>query len=67
MSQRLPDSETKFAKTLILLAWEAGELSEAQAVAALQMPIVQARELRTAMIAAGVELQRLLSAGGAGK
>ena len=61
MNQKLTDNETKFAKVLILLAWEAGELSEARAVAALQMPTVRARELRRAMIETGVKLHEMLT------
>ena len=61
MNQRLPDNETKFAKILILLAWEAGELSQAQAVAALQMPTLQARGLRQEMIETGVKLHEILT------
>lgn len=39
----------------ILLAWEAGELSEGQAVAALGVNRVEARTLKADAVAAGVK------------
>lgn len=67
--EQLPENELKFANLLILLAWEAGELSEGQAIAALRMPRVQARGLKESMIQVGVKLQGLMAqnAGGASK
>jgi len=59
--KQLPENELKFANLLILIAWEAGELSEGQAVAALRMPRVQARELRESMIQVGVKLHKLMA------
>ena len=59
--KQLPGDELKFANLLILLAWGAGELSEGQAIAALQMPRVQARELKESMIQVGVKLHGLMA------
>lgn len=57
----LSGNQSKFAKLMILLAWEAGELSEAQAVAALQMQTVDVREMRANVIKTGVKLHEILT------
>lgn len=59
-TKEVPGDIAVIAKLMILLAWEAGELSEGQAVRALQMPRVAARELRARMIACGVKAAELL-------
>lgn len=59
--KQLPENELKFANLLILLAWEAGELSEGQAIAALRMSRVQARKLKESMIQVGVRLHELMA------
>lgn len=57
---KLPPNIEPLARLMILLAWEAGALSEGQAAKALQVPVVKARAVKQRMIAAGKAAAEIL-------
>lgn len=60
MMTKLPHEIEPLARLMILLAWEAGELSEGQAAKALQVPVVKARATKQRMIETGKAAAEIL-------